>query len=454
MMGTTTDGATVAAPNVHSGPPSRLDVLDAMRGFALCGILLINLQHMGWLIDTSTPVPGTRPGTASGAVWWVQMLLVEGTMRGLFSLLFGASMILFLSKAERGTTTPAEALKLMSRRLGWLFAFGVLNATILLWPGDILIIYALAGALVLPLWRARPRTLAASAAVIVIGLSLWSAYNQLPKRAFLEEGPLLEQQAASGASFDQQQQAALEKWRDWQAKRLTPADEVERERRARLGSYSANVTYLSKVSWDWFCDMPATIQWVLDAAALMLVGMLLFRLGWLQGESPRRHCWALVVVGYGLGLPLKAVEAMADWTLYVLLGDPEFWQFILPALMRQPARLLVTLGHVGLFLLVWKAAAPFRPLQALGRMAFTGYLLQSVLAAFAFSGFGLGLWGKVDLVELFLIAAVIWTVEIAFATAWLARFSMGPFEWLWRALTYLRSPGPLARKAAVTRANS
>ena len=454
MMGTTADETSVTAPNAHGGAPNRLDVLDAMRGFALCGILLINLQHMGWLIDTSTPVPGTRPGTASGAVWWVQMLLVEGTMRGLFSLLFGASMILFLSKAERGTTTRAEALKLMSRRLGWLFVFGVVNATILLWPGDILIIYALAGALVLPLWRARPRTLAASAAAIVIGLSLWSAYNQLPKRTFVEEGPLLEQQTASGVGFDQQQQAALDKWRDWQAKRLTPADEVERERRARLGSYSANVAYLSKVSWDWFWDMPATIRWVLDAASLMLVGMLLFRLCWLQGGASRRDYWALLVVGYGIGLPLKAIEAVADWTLYIQLGDPQFWHFILPALIRQPARLLVTLGHVGLFLLLWKAAAPFRSLQALGRMAFTGYLLQSVLAAFAFSGFGLGLWGKVNLVELFLIAVVIWTVEIAFAVAWLARFSMGPFEWLWRALTYLRSPGPLARKAAVASTNA
>jgi uncharacterized protein len=119
----------------------------------------------------------------------------------------------------------------------------------------------------------------------------------------------------------------------------------------------------------------------------------------------------------------------------------------------QTARLLVTLGHVGLFLWCWKTfRLSLSPLQALGRMAFTGYLLQSVLGAIAFSGFGLALWGKLNLAEIWLAAAIIWALEIAFAVVWLSRFSMGPFEWLWRALTYgrlpkLLRPVPLAEAA-------
>jgi uncharacterized protein len=422
-------------PAARSRSP-RFEVLDAMRGFALCGILLINLPHMGWLVDTSTPVPGTLPGSASGALWWVQMLLVEGTMRGLFSLLFGASMILFLAKVERGAATAAQALRLMCRRLLWLFLFGVINASLLLWPGDILNIYAMAGLLVLPFWRAKPRTLAAAAAAVILGLSIWAASNQLPKRAWLAEGRAIEAEQAAGIALRGERQHQLTRWREWQANRLTPAADVANERSARLGGYGDNLRFLSRVSWEWFWDLRATLRWVLDAAALMLAGMLLFRLGILQGEASRRTCWRLVLIGYGVGIPLKAIEALADWRLYIALAEPEFWHFFLPALAAQPARLLVTLGHVGLFLLVWKAAPSMRPLQALGRMAFTGYLLQSVLAALIFSGFGLALWGRLDLVQLWLVAAAIWMLQIVGATLWLKRFAMGPLEWVWRALTY------------------
>jgi uncharacterized protein len=76
-------------------------------------------------------------------------------------------------------------------------------------------------------------------------------------------------------------------------------------------------------------------------------------------------------------------------------------------------------------------------------MAFTGYLGQSILAAITFSGFGLALWGQLSLAEIWFTAAIIWAIEIIFAMAWLSRFSMGPFEWVWRTLTYGRSPGKL-----------
>jgi len=119
-------------PKVES--EARLGVLDAIRGFALCGILLINIPHMSWLMASDEPVGGVRDGGLSTALWWVQMLLVNGNMRGLFSLLFGASMLLFLAKAERGSATRAEANRLMLRRLFWLFVFGVVDMTLLLWP--------------------------------------------------------------------------------------------------------------------------------------------------------------------------------------------------------------------------------------------------------------------------------------------------------------------------------
>src|SRR3954468_23333222 len=177
---------------------SRLEVLDAMRGFALCGILLINLPHMGWMMESDEPVRGVRELGGSTVLWWFGQLFVYGTMRGLFSLLFGASMLLFLAKAERGSATRAEANVLMLRRLFWLFMFGVVDMTLLLWPGDILSIYAIAGLVALPFTLARPRTLAIGALIAIVSVSTYLAAHQLPKRDMLAQGPALDARAAAG----------------------------------------------------------------------------------------------------------------------------------------------------------------------------------------------------------------------------------------------------------------
>jgi uncharacterized protein len=418
---------------------NRIDVIDAIRGFALCGILLINLPHMSWLIASDDPVRGIRDGGFSTALWWVQMLLVNGNMRGLFSLLFGASMLLFLAKAERGSATRAEANRLMIRRLFWLFVFGVINSTIFLWPGDILMIYGMAGLLVLPFATVRPRTLLIGAAVIITGLSIYFASQQLSKREVVARGPQIAALAHAGRSLPDHDKKILKTWREMTTGKLAAPAEVASERADRLGGYPANLRFMSKTSWQWFLDWKDTLRWVFDAAAFMLIGMWLYRRGWLQGDASRRNYLAVAAIGYGFGVPLKAIEAVCDWH-YMTGSAPTFASlFWVAGATLQPARLLVTLGHAGLFLWFWKTFK-FRlaGLQALGKMAFTGYLMQSILAGIAFSGFGLALWGRLSLAELWLTAAIIWTIEILFAQAWLSRFAIGPFEWVWRSLTYGR----------------
>ena len=428
---------------------ARLDVLDAVRGFALCGILLINLPHMAWLMDSDEPVRGVREGGLSTFLWWIQMLLVNGNMRGLFSLLFGASMLLFLAKAERGRATRAEANRLMLRRLFWLFMFGVVDMTLLLWPGDILNIYAVAGLIVLPFATARPRTLAISALITIVGVSTYMAAHQLPKRAIIAQGPALEARAAAAHSLSADDREKVEKWRAMRTGQLAKPEKITSERAIRLAGYVDNFRYFSRLSWEWLVDWKDTFRWVFDAVAFMLVGMLLYRLGWIQGEASRRTYLTVALVGYALGVPLKTLEALRDWHMMMGVASPEFSMFLLPAITLQCARLLVTLGHAGLFLWCWKTFnLRLVPLQALGRMAFTGYLGQSILAASIFSGFGLALWGRLSLAELWLTAAIIWAIEIAFAMVWLSHFAMGPFEWIWRALTYGHPPGKLRLSAA------
>jgi len=418
-----------------------LAVLDAIRGFALCGILLINLPHMAWLMASDEPVRAVRDGGFSTALWWVQMLLVNGNMRGLFSLLFGASMLLFLAKAEWGSATRAEANRLMLRRLFWLFMFGIVDMTVLLWPGDILSIYAVAGLIVLPFTTARPRTLAIAALAAIVGVSTYLAVHQLPKRDIIAQGPTLEAKAAGGQTLSADEKKKVEAWQELRTGRLAKPEDIASERAKRLGDYPTNLRYLAKQSWTWWLDWKDDLRWIFDAVAFMLVGMLLYRIGWIQGEASRRNYLIVALLGYGLGVSLKGLEASRDWHLMMGVSSPQFSMFWLPAATLQAARLLVTLGHAGLFLWCWKKFnLRLAPLQALGRMAFTGYLGQSILAAVIFSGFGLALWGRLSLAEIWLTAAIIWAVEIAFAMAWLSRFSMGPFEWIWRSLTYGRRP--------------
>ena len=422
----------------------RLAVLDAIRGFALCGILLINLPHMGWLMASEEPVRGVRDGGLSTALWWVQMLLVNGNMRGLFSLLFGASMLLFLAKAERGSATRAEANRLMLRRLFWLFLFGVINSTILLWPGDILMIYGMAGLMVLPFTTARPRVLVLGAAVIIAGLSVYFILQQLPKREAVARGPAIAALAEAGKPLSEPDKKILKTWQEMTTGKLTTPMEIGSERAVRLAGYPANLRFMTNTSWSWFLDWKDTLRWDFDAAAFMLVGMFLYRRGWIQGGASRANYLRTALLGYGFGVPLKTIEAVCDWHYLNGTGASLGSLFWVVAATLQPARLLVTLGHAGLFLWCWKTFnLRLAGLQALGRMAFTGYLMQSVLAAIAFSGFGFALWGRLDLAGLWLSAAIIWAVEIAFAMAWLSRFAMGPFEWIWRTLTYGHSPGRL-----------
>ena len=429
---------------------SRVDVIDAIRGFALCGILLINLPHMSWLMASDGPVRGIRGGGLSTGLWWVQMLLVNGNMRGLFSLLFGASMLLFLAKAERGTATHAEAKRLMIRRLFWLFLFGIVDMTVFLWPGDILSIYACAGLIVLPFTAARPRTLAITALITIVGVSTYLAAHQLPKRDIIAQGPALEDRAATGRTLSADDKKKLESWQELRTGRLAKPSDIASERASRLGGYTDNLRYLSKQSWTWSLDWKDDLRWVFDAVAFMLFGMLLYRVGWIQGNASRRNYLGVALIGYSFGVPLKAIEAFRDWHLMMGTAASHVSLFWLAGATAQTARLLVTLGHAGLFLWCWKTSnLRLAGLQALGRMAFTGYLMQSVLAAIAFSGFGLALWGRLSLAELWLTAAIIWTIEILFSQAWLSLFAIGPFEWVWRSLTYGRR-APMLRLSPAT----
>ena len=381
-------------------PRQRISSIDALRGIALCGILLINITDMGGPIAMDRPLTVPSPGDPDWQVWTIAQLFVTGTMRGLFSMLFGIGLLIFL-----GQDGGAGRSKLYVRRLMLLLLFGIIDSSVLLWPGDILITYALAGVLVLILHRLEPAQLISAALVILLLLSAWTAHE------------------AAGI--------------DPLATIYSPAM-LAREAAARLGSYGQTFVYMTNVGAAWTINL-LILRAIGDTAAFMLVGMALHRHGLFTAADsalPRR----MMLLGYGIGLALRLLHVV------LVLGN-DGGPTLVSALVDQPGRLSTTLGHVGLFLLVWRhGAAPrlMRRLAAMGRMALTLYLGQSLIAAFIFSGFGLGMWNSLSWPQLWLVALAILAIEALFAALWFTAFRYGPAEWLWRWGTYGHRP-PLLR---------
>ncbi|KQX20262.1 MULTISPECIES: DUF418 domain-containing protein [unclassified Sphingomonas] len=374
-------------------PAQRLLSIDALRGVALCGILLINIFDMGGPIAMDRPLGEPSMADPDWLVWGVAQLFVTGTMRGLFSLLFGVGLLLFVGDEE-----SADRSRLYLRRLVLLLLFGIVDSTVLLWPGDILVIYALAGIVALILHPLKPIQLVAAAAVILLMLSAW---------------------------------AGLE------APSFQPADTVyspemlAREGAARLGSYWQSFDYMSYVSWNWTVNA-LTYRWMGDALAFMLVGMALYRIGLFGPDFDERQLWRMVRIGYPAGLALRLLHAL-------LVFDNGGGPTVISGIVDQPGRLAMTIGHVGLFLLLWRRG-PWPRLMAgfarMGRMALTLYLGQSLIAAWIFSGFGLGLWNRLTWPALWVVAVVILAAQALFAALWFRAFRFGPVEWLWRLGTY------------------
>ncbi len=386
----------MASPQ-STDPVRRILSIDALRGIALCGILFVNIFDMGGPVAMDRPL--TMPGWSDPEwqVWTVTQLFVTGTMRGLFSLLFGIGLVIFVGEDE-----SADRSKLYMRRLLLLLLFGMIDATLLLWPGDILMIYAFAGVIVLILHRLKPYQLIAAATVILMAISLWGAFDAsaiLPRET------------------------------------VYSPEMLAREGAARLGSYWQTFDYISYISWSWTVNALA-YRWVGDAAAFMLIGIAIYRMGLFASDGDPRWPVRMAAGGYTVGLTLRLSHVA------LVLGN-DGGPTVLSALVEQPGRVAMTLGHLGLFLLLWRHAdvrRRLRPIAAMGRMALTLYLGQSLLAAFTFSGFGLGLWNSLSWPQLWLVALAILVIEAVFAALWFRVFRYGPMEWLWRWGTYWRRP--------------
>lgn len=383
-------------------PAGRIASLDFVRGVAVLGILFANITGFAHpaLAYYWPPALGVGANEADKAFWLFQFIVIDGKMRGLFTLLFGTGMALFMERAwARG-----EDRHLQLHRLLWLFAFGAAHF-FLLWRGDILATYAVWGIAALPLMRRSPHTLLAA------GLSLYLVGSVVS----LAQGL---QRYATAA--DEDGSAAL-------ARAAAETATVLHD------SYAAQVTAHLAQNFAEFAN--TVTSGFGETLPLILIGIALYRYGIFSGTLSRRSLagwgWTGVIVGTILTAPLGLWVHLQDYPLALT----EF-VFIDAA---QAARLPVILGLAALLAAAapsFSAGAVGRRVTAAGRLALSNYLGTSLVMTALFSGWGMGLFGTLHRAELLGIVLIAWIAMLVWSPLWLRHFHLGPCEWLWRSLTY------------------
>jgi uncharacterized protein len=395
--------------------PERIASIDVLRGFALLGILVMNIQSFAMPVAAySNPRAYGDLTGANYAVWLLSHVLADQKFMTIFSMLFGSGIVLMTGRRDEAGLRPAGA---HYRRMGALALFGLLHAY-LAWYGDILFSYALCGMVVFLFRKVRPRFL------ILLGLLLLA----------IRPGVL----------------AALDWITSWSPEFLKlleegwkpPAEAIRQEIQAYRGSWLQGLQHRWLISF-----MVQTFGFLLltawRAGGLMLVGMGLYKLGVFSLRRSRAEYVALIAVALLVGVPIILYGVLMNERAAWYVGYAKFTG----AQFNYWGSILVSLGWVGVIMLICgqpRLVPLTRPLAAVGQMALTNYLMHTVICTTLFYGFGF--FGQLERIGQIGIVLAIWTLQLIVSPIWLHYFRFGPAEWVWRALTYLKLP-PMRRAA-------
>ncbi len=416
----------------------RIEALDFVRGVALCGILLMNITGFGLPDAYVNPV---NAGGATGANLWAWIITevgFEGTQRALFSMLFGASVILLTSRLE--AAGRADAADIYFRRNLWLIGFGMVNAYLFLWYGDILYAYGVTALFVYAFRKMAPKWLLAIGVGVLILGAVWNAYDN---RVLLGEHAAYVAAAQArdgGAPLNEAQASAISAWEEARTEFKSTPEEIADAVTARTSGYWP--AFVRTASINAFFQTWFLYRYFFDLFGMMLIGMALYRLGVLTLERPARLYWAMLALGYGIGVTVNILETR--WIIDHRFSALSFGQ---AHLSYDLGRLAMTIGHLGALLLFVRSGALGwlrRAFAAVGQMAVTNYLTHSVVCGFLF--IGLGWYNRLERHELYYVVFAIWAAQLVISPLWLKHFRFGPVEWLWRTLTYMERQ-PMRRTA-------
>ncbi len=424
----------VAAPVAET---SRLKLIDALRGVALLGILLMNIPGFS-MAQYSFEAFKNDPSSLNFWVMQVISVVFEGKMRAMFGMIFGAGILLFISKKEQNGQ-PVHAL--FYRRMFWLVLFGLIHAHLVLWIGDILYLYGVCGMIVY-LFRNVP------AKYLVWAVPLVAVIDFVSNTLFYQDfrSKRLDYVAAVKAQTDNKtltdaQTKALTTWREVE-KTMIPNREDAKANTVKMKSdYTTVASYLRPLAWDGQTKYLPYELW--DSIALMLLGLALFKWGFLTGNWSNDDYWKVLKIGYGIGLPLVIFSAYYGFqnysTLEANLARMERVAIEWTGLIYPFQRILLVMAHASALILLYKSGVLqglFKRLEAVGQMAFTNYISHSVICTLFFFGYGLNYYAELDYYQIYFVVFAIWILQLIISPIWLKYFYFGPLEWVWRSLTY------------------
>lgn len=385
----------------------RIQSLDILRGIAILGILIMNIQSFA--MPGAAYLNPAAFGDLEGInhwVWIISHIFADQKFMTIFSILFGAGVILVTDKAVAKTGKSAG---LHYKRTFWLLVIGLLHAH-LIWYGDILVAYALCALFVYLFRKMKPRTL------FIVGIIFISVHT-LIYGVFGLSTPYMPEEAALELSLD---------WR--------PSPEmINEEISAITGSLSQQISKVSASALE-MQTLVFFIIFLWRAGGLMLVGMALYKWGVLSAKRSNGFYVKGVIISFLIGFPIiilgliKNFEAGWSFEYSMFLGSQfNYW-----------GSLFVSFGYICLIMLFSKSS--FQLLKsrfsAIGQMALTNYIAQSVICVFIFFGIGFGLFGEIDRTGQIVIVIGVWLLQFFWSKPWLANYKFGPLEWIWRSLTY------------------
>lgn len=424
---------TLAAPVSQS---ERIIILDSLRGIAILGILLMNIP--GFALPE--PVYGDPSvlnewGTVNFKTWYFIEWFMEGSQRALFSMLFGAGIILFVTRQEKKVDGLWPADYFLRRQL-WLMVFGLFNAFILLWFWDILFHYACLGMIMFTFRRLSPKALIIGAAISLLLMTARENLDAFRDRKMIAKGEVIAMMDTTVTKLTDQQKADLGAMTEFKEKTSAEGKKkkMEKSLAAVRGGYGGFYEYQSERSFRGEINYLYYGGW--DILVFMFLGMAFFKNGVLMGKASAKVYWGMFIIGLGLGLVLSyfrlkpLIDHQFNYFDYTKDTPFEFYEI---------SRTFRAIGIFGLIMLLYKSGWfkwLFTLMRPVGQMAFTNYLMQSLLVGLFFYGVGLGYFGKLERHEIYYVVGATWLLEIVWSHIWLRYFRFGPLEWAWRSLTY------------------
>lgn len=410
----------------------RIQSLDIMRGIVLFGILLMNINGMGLANAYDDP---TVAGGSTGwdlYTWIATNMFFEGTMRALFSLLFGVGMFIFLERLEN-KGAGINAANIYFRRITWLLLFGLIHGYLLLWDGEILYNYALMGFFAFSFRNLAPKKLICIAVVLFAIGSIWTYFDYKRDVKLAADVALIQQYKSEKKELTKDLKAADAKWEERLSKR-SPEAVADYNNNIRKGYFDV-VAFLAPVNT--YYNTFFTYRYdVWDILSMMLLGIALYKLNVLSGKKSYRFYGIMALFGYGIGLSVNFYE-----TKLIIDSQFSFLGFSKAFLTYDLGRVPVAMGHIALIMILYKLPILKwlkSSLAAVGKMALSNYIMHSIFAMIIFTGVGFGLFGKLHRHELLYVVFSIWIFQLIVSPIWLKYYQFGPLEWCWRYLSYLK----------------